>query len=363
MKTTCTITFHASHNYGSMLQAYALQKTLNRLGYSNKIINLRTKKQRDIYPMWRNKPKTFKSLVKKILLFPYKNQVMRKYDLFENFLQNNLELTEEYSDITDLEHSIPQADVYISGSDQIWNTSTDDFTDLYFLPFINDKKKISYAPSFGPKNNIPTKYINHIKNFDILSVREKASADMLTHLLGRSVKTVLDPTLLLNSSSWLELTDTSLSKTGEDYVFIYSPGAGNEFTSFIKTFSRGSSLPLVSSNVFNIRKLYFNNVKYQLDSGPVEFLNLIKNARFVIAESFHAVVFSILFKKPFAAFNGLKDNRMNNILTMLDLKQTAIDENSKINIKSFDNIDFDNAISKLESFKNYSIDFLKEAVG
>ena len=163
------ITFHASHNYGSMLQAYAMQTFLKNNNHNAEIINYRSTAQKRVYP----KPLTISAYtsVRAILGFllrPFRTwMLLKKWNLFENFLSSYLHLTKEYQSLQELESESWDYEAVIAGSDQIWNTNPHDFSTVYFLPFIKNAKKIAYAPSLGPtpsKSNL-TPYKTLINQF------------------------------------------------------------------------------------------------------------------------------------------------------------------------------------------------------
>ena len=150
-KTVGIITFHASHNYGSMLQAYALQQVILSLGFECEIINFRTLKQKTFYkPIW-ERGNIFGKFKRLLLYAPFHNKLLKKHQLFEEFLQTEFRLLKkEYATLQDLEQANLRYDYYISGSDQIWNTHCFDFDWAYFLPFVENGERIAYAPSMGP---------------------------------------------------------------------------------------------------------------------------------------------------------------------------------------------------------------------
>lgn len=144
------ITFHAAHNYGSMLQAYALQQVVTSLGHDCCIINLRTPRQKRYYSPFYLKG-GLRSKIKALAYPAVAVNDWRKHRLFEKFLRSYLILTPaEYSSSEQLRHASLDFDIVISGSDQIWNTCCFDHEPAYFLDFCNDAKRVAYAPSMGP---------------------------------------------------------------------------------------------------------------------------------------------------------------------------------------------------------------------
>lgn len=365
---TATITFHASHNYGSMLQAYALQQVINELGHSNDIINLRTERQKRIYCSPNVKTRTFwKQLRHDILYFPFRKDLEKKYHLFESFLNEELRLTnKEFSSLRELENSELDYDCFIAGGDQIWNTRPRDFDWSYFLPFTN-KKKISYAVSMGPhaeqqvtdKEKIKT----YLSSFSHISVRELGTQNIVSSLVENKVDITLDPALLLSRDEWLSRFD-QVPLIPNDYVLIYVPGTGYRKEVFDIAMSVRRLFHIdIYSTLFAPQMLLYPSLKYYVASGPWEFLNLLANAKLVVAGSFHAVAFSTLFKRPFLAVNGNRDNRIKGFLKKTGLLDRAIDYNSRLNIQS--NIlecDFSIANCYLKDERVKSLDFLKKAI-
>ena len=138
------LTFHASHNYGSMLQAHALQYVVVKLGYTCEIINFRKKEQLKMYAPIHKRGSLLQRLVRTVTLFPYLKGCNEKYRLFEEFMQQYMNLSPDiYHTLEDVEKAGLQYDYYITGSDQIWNPICWDFDWVYFLPFVEKGKKIA----------------------------------------------------------------------------------------------------------------------------------------------------------------------------------------------------------------------------
>lgn len=323
------ITFHASHNYGSMLQAYALQQTIIKIGHSCKIINLRTKEQRKLY-----KPFAFSSgwqAKVKTLVFPFlAYEDLCKHHKFEQFLSKQLLTTKEIITPEALDECALGFDVYVSGSDQIWNTCCPDYVSSYFLDFVCDHKKIAYAPSMGPcpnKTISPELYGfigNALNSYCNISVRETGTANFVEKITGKRPKVCLDPTLLLEEEQWKTLAgDTPI--ISDDYMLFYSPFPTKEQCREMLFLSKKTGMKVILTTPNGIfRLIYKKNIKYYINVGPIEFLNLIRYAKFVISGSFHAVVFSIIFARPFYAIDGMSDNRVSNLLKLTKLENYAV---------------------------------------
>ncbi len=215
------ITFHAAHNYGSSLQAYALSNIISQLGCSCEIINFRTLRQRDQYAPF-TKRIGWKYLLKNgYFLLHYKAR-KQKYDRFESFLEDYLVKSKrEYTSLQELSDHPPQYDYYVSGSDQIWNTIPVDADDAYFLPFVKEGKRIAYAPSFGQLGMIQREddLQHYIKVFDVLSAREKQGQEILFRMTGREVPVLPDPTMLYSGQEWEKMVPPKII-SGEYLFFI-----------------------------------------------------------------------------------------------------------------------------------------------
>ncbi len=326
------ITFHASHNYGSMLQAWALQTYLENQGLTVEIVNYRSIYQKKIYykPFELGNKYSMASSLKRLLFYPSSiKQLYKKWHLFEDFMHTNFHVSDELNTIDQLQFSTWHYDLLICGSDQIWNTNAPDATEAYYGNFINKRtRKISYAASFGQypdKVDISSVHKN-LKNFDAISVREEKSKDLLIKYgIADDVKVVCDPTLLLDAHHYDSLIDDE-PIIKESYIFFYTPvGLPLEYFSIAEHLAEQTGLPVITERAYYPKDLKpFKHIKNHIATGPREFLNLVKNATYVIGGSFHLQVFSILFQKDFYCINGDKDSRTNGLLSKVGLQNRII---------------------------------------
>lgn len=363
MKKIGIITFHAAHNYGSVLQAYALQKILTKMGLMCEIIDFRTERQKDQYrPL--TKRKGCKYFLKNCyFLLNYRNR-KDKYNKFETFIADRLcKSKREYSSLNELYSEEDQYDYYISGSDQIWNTAPNDANMAYFLPFVKSGKKIAYAPSFGQIGDIKNKneIANYLSKYDYISVREEYGQNLINKLIGRCADIVLDPTLLMDKDDWERLVDSKPLIDG-DYIFFYTLFASSDIIKTVKKISKDLKLPVVISNISNQYEI-FNSFIKKTNCGPEDFLNLIKNAKLVCATSFHGTVFSVLLHKPFIALNGMNDNRISTLLRMMRLTDMGISiPCNNINYNNIFNVDYNMVDDILYQERMKSLNYLKKAL-
>lgn len=355
------ITFHAAHNYGSCLQAYAIKRTYENLGAECEIINFRTPAQKDQYtPL--TKRKGIKYILKNAFFLLTYSARKRKYLNFENFISEYLLSGQrEYNSLDELMTEPPLYDLYVCGSDQIWNTAPNDASMAYFLPFASGRK-VSYAPSFGQLGEIEHKeeITNYLKSFDLLSVREERGKELVKEMTGLDVEILVDPTMLLDKSEWDSLV--SDRKIKEDYIFFYSLFSTKEMIKEVRAIASALHLKVVVSNVSNQNDIFAGFTK-QTDAGPREFLSLIKHAKLIITSSFHGSVFSIIYEKPFLAYGGMGDKRISTLLEKTGLEECAIRSGEGIyKLKNIFSLDYTDASALLKSEKNKSIDYLKRTM-
>lgn len=366
------ITFHASHNYGSNLQAWALQTYLERLGNEVEIINYRSFYQKSCYfrlfdfsgKYWYRfaLPVT----LKRLLLYPSSiKQMINKWYLFEKFIQNNLHLSPEYNTIKQLMDAKFGYDIAIAGSDQIWIT-TKEAGNMFFLNFMDKNiKKISYAPSMGPNpEKISVDYLKqNLIDFEAISVREKkAQIFLLDNHITDKCEVVCDPTLLLTENDYLQLIDAK-PLISEPYIFFYSPSCiSYKHFEIANKLGETLGLKVISSEGYYPKDIHkYKSIQNYIEVGPKEFLNLVKNATYTIGASFHLLVFSVLFRKQFYSINGDKDSRLANLLEILKLQRRAVSlDDANFDMQPI--INFDQVYGRLSKYRQSSINFLSNVI-
>lgn len=362
-----TVTFHASHNYGAVLQAYALQQFLLSLGYDDKIINLKTETLKETSRVL-TKRKGLKFLLKNLytLIFIYKDRTA-KYNKFLEFIDQNLIMTAEVGDDNDFVKEAEKFDCVIAGSDQIWNVGVYGLNDRYFLKGV-PCRKVAYAVSTG-KNMTADMFSEEqkalINQFDKISVRDSATAEMIKTVSGREVPVVLDPTLLFGKDFYENKFSDSLKERiiKDRYIYLYTLDNNKDLIDVAKRLSKKTGLKIYISHISGTH--YCFGLNKALASGPKEFLNHIKFADYVITSSYHGTLFSIIFGKQFWSYNALKDNRRKEVLSFLSLTDRDI---------TIDGCDakFDETIAEdryvkvrdtIEKLKEKSKEYLVEALG
>lgn len=321
----CTITCQNADNHGARLQAYALAIYLKRLGHEVEIIDYRPPYMTFTTRKWYWPGISLKDWVK--LFWQYNQRVVsiRRHKAFERFSIKYLPLTKEiYGNIDLLRNNPPQADVYIVGSDQVWNTTFQNGKDeAYYLDFgSNQTKRISYAASFatkklasGTENFVREK----LRRLDAISVREESGISILKSL-GYDGQVVIDPTLLLSCVEWDKLLD--IPKITGRYILVYDFMRSKRVKRIAQRLAK-----LYQCNIYSIgaRHLSYAN-KCFVEEGPEYFVGLIKNAVCVVSNSFHGTIFSMIYQKNFFVIlreDGLND-RMSDWLVQCGLLDRMI---------------------------------------
>lgn len=373
MKRIGIITFHASHNCGSIMQSFALQTVIkNNWNCNVEIINFSSQGQREAYST-KIKVKNIKQLIKKIILFPIRKQINYIFNSYEEYIKNNLILSEKkYLKTDDLNDIEKKYDLFICGSDQIWNIMCPDYEDAYFLPSVTKKDKISYAASFGAMriekySNNPSRYKDMLDTFTALSTREFNGKKWLEELTGREVKLVLDPTLLLNKESYSSIEDNSEEIEG-DYIFYYSPKYDKHADKIVKNVSKKYNLPVIMWNAkeWVLRGMFFKGFKTPYNQNPGIYLNLIKNAKIVFTTSFHGAIFSTQYRKKFWVIKvgGMKaeDDRVYTLLKQLGLLDRFLNPDEVDYENIFSDVNYDVYNKNIKKLREKSMEFLNKYV-
>jgi hypothetical protein len=285
----------------------------------------------------------------------YKQFIKKYYHLSEN----------SYRTIEELKKSYPKYNCYITGSDQVWNTTiTNGLQDAYTLNFGNEKIiKISYAASVGKSDISSEEWINlknKIEFLNAISVREESAKEQLQKVLDKKIEITLDPTLLLKKKDWDEFSGERIVK--EKYILVYAMENNPEVVKIVNYLSENTNLKVVH---FDKKSKYNNPLRSFYVSGPKEFVNLIKNAELVVTNSFHGTVFSVIFEKKFYTIpHTTKGSRMIDLLNKLKLTDRIfynIDEFKKINKEDLlKKLDYKITNEILETERNKSILYLEK---
>ncbi|MGM0874216.1 MAG: polysaccharide pyruvyl transferase family protein [Bacillota bacterium] len=363
----CTITCHDVYNHGASLQAYGLMKYLMNCGYEVEIIDYKPTYLSNHYNLLSfNNPKWEKNIVTKTiyltLKIPVRIPALKRKKAFDKFTCKYLKITNtRYTSNEELKKNLPDADAYICGSDQIWNSLHSNGKDpAFYLDFVPEEKiKASYAASFATET-ISEEYKSMVKErverLDGVGVREKSGVEILKRLDIDKAINVVDPVFLLDKEDWNNLC---VREFNEKYILIYDFDNSQLIEKVATEISKEKGYKIYTINPGKFKYA----VKHFEFDGPEIFVSLIKNAQFVISNSFHAAVFSILYEKDFAIVNRTEaiNTRMRDLLDDLRLNDRLINENYKLDTL-MRNIDYSEPKEILKQKILYSRNYLKEVL-
>jgi polysaccharide pyruvyl transferase WcaK-like protein len=357
------ITIHFGTNHGSALQSYALTHILNKKGYNAKIIDYIPER----YNAWKSvkerKANDHPIIVVFVyyLLTSYKRIRIRK--IFEKFLEKNVPLTRRYRLPDELKSDPPDADVYITGSDQVWNydyNSKNDYT--YFLDFVPiGKKKISYAASFGKdtltKEEI-SEYSPMLNQFNAISVRESSGLDILKTIKCNGINT-LDPTLLIDKNEWVEKVGAT-NNEGR-YLLIYvMDGLYEKLLDYGYEIAKSLGLKIYVISFSKIKDKRID--KNFIHCNPFDYVRMMNEADYIVTNSFHGTAFSINLNKQFISVAKSKYNtRITCLLELFGLNDRFVVDDFNLN-NALLSIDYNVLSPRLTELRRESLDFLMTAI-
>ena len=363
------ITIHFGVNYGSALQAYALSKYLKNNNNEVTLINYIPERYN-----FHNRNKKIiqnngfiKGLIKLICSFPSRLIYDR---IFNNFLKKNTPLSKKITDEESLKKLFGDYDVLITGSDQIWNSDYNDgFNSVYFLSFANyNSVKIAYAASCG-KTAFSNEEIYQMKELiskmDGVSVRESSMITLLADVGITNTVHVLDPVMLVGKEEWEFLIKSTNRIIDEPYLVMYLLDEDtNETVDFACKLAHKMNLKTVFISFGHLWSGDKRVDYYLIRNNPVDFVNLIYNANFVVTNSFHGMAFSITLNKQFIAFKRKAYNsRLDSLAKLFDIQKNLINssEINDININTLQSINYEKVNEILDEMQQKSKDFLKKA--
>ncbi len=352
------LTFHCAHNYGAVLQTYATQRLLSDLGYEVEVIDYRPDYLVRPYRRFdlsrfkgRTLIATLRHIVSEFLLVPVR---LARYSAFDSFISKKLLLSEKFSP----ESFMYRYDAILIGSDQVWNRKMTggSFDGMYFADFALSEKYVADAVSMESENISPedTAYLKeHLSRFAAVSVRESHLASLLKERCGVSVEHIQDPVVQVCPSVWKELARTSVAE--RPYVLVYRLRDHEAIDPFVKKVASRLGADVVEVTPFPDGRKLFRARQSESVEG---FLGLIAGASYVVTTSFHALVFSVIFSRPFTCFRFGRgqDTRQESFLKDLGLEERML---------SFDadfpeelTCDFSQAEARLDALRKQSSDFI-----
>lgn len=367
-------------NPGAVWLAYALQQTVNNMGYENKIIDYASGGGQEVKLSEIQKiVKAIEKVKNRILKLQVVNskfiyiQLRQRHEKYQKFREQYLERTERFTDQDN--KLLYDFDAYIVGSDVVWKPSILLSKDekVYFLSFLNentDKIKIAFAASVGTAdNNILKKYRvlykEKVENFDYVSVREKQTADFLNSIMTKKAITLMDPVFLLDKKEYINLIGTK--KVKEKYIYFYMLELNEMAVEYAIYLSEKTGYKILYDlHTLDNMRLVKKLKKYGypcVNDGPLEFLEKIQYSEYVVTNSFHGTAFSIIMQKEFYTFSCYNEGinvslRMENLLKELNLyNRYNVIQNRKL-----EKINYDQINEKIGMKRKESIKFLQNAM-
>lgn len=380
MKNVIGLISVKNHNYGSILQAYALQQILKNKGIVTEIVDY--KKNNGLkqllrvfnFPLLKSKLKTiWKEIYCK--RNPVVGEILgKREESFQKFIKENLIFSRKCSGRRELVCLAQEYPAFILGSDQVWNPMNLG-SDYYTLSFVPDEKlKVTYAPSFGVAS-IP-KYqkrrtIKYLKRIDEISVRETSGADIVKKLIGKSVPVVIDPTLLHTAEEWNVYIENERI-IDEPYIFAYFVGNTDEHRRDTQRLADKTGYKIIGIPFVDeiVRADFIYAEEANAYVGPSEFVNLIRHADYICTDSFHAVAFSIQYHKKFFVYDRYKafdkasmNSRLASLLNRLEMEDRMVTKRGSVCEWYLDEINYMNVEKKLKVFREDSERYLNKVIG
>lgn len=364
------ITWFTYENYGTKLQALALQEYLKKQGYSVELLNFQPPTVERI-----NKTSIKQKIINKKKAFDnqraqkkYAEQLQKRSIAFKKIIEENCKLTQPITNEQEYIEIANGFDLLICGSDQIWNPNW--FHPYYFAGFEEIKvPKIAYAPSIGVKKIGEKEKIRIqkcIKDFSTIAMREKSGQVEIQKLTDLNVREVLDPTLLMNANEWEKILKIKSINENKPYVCCYFLGDNKKHWNAVLDYAKQKNMKV--KIIPQQGSAYFKNGEVKASAGVDDFVKLIKNAKIIFTDSFHATVFSTIFHKDFYVFERFQEiesasqnSRIYDFLKLVDLKERLIKFNTNI-IRIQTPINYSKTENILKNKINESKIYLKEAI-
>lgn len=372
MRKIGLFSFHKDPNYGTMYQAYALAKAIQKLGHNAEYIRYEAIPYRS--PIKAAIMNLVKSISENLGLrhgpkseysFLRSKEFRKLKNGYKRFHHTYIPVSKSIYYKDTIQQVENKYDCFIIGSDQTWSSycNTNPNTP-FFLSFIqNNKKKCSYAPSIGSTHNTEEYKLrlkSELSSFDRLSCRENQNAQMLSKLIGKKVEYVLDPTLLLSPDEW-QVLEEPVSMPAS-YVLCYILGTKACISDYAEKLGEQKGLPVY---YMVTRPEYIRRTNALKDICPEQFLWLLHHATYIVTDSFHGSMFGINFKKDFFSFakrettdiTGVDNDRILDFLRYFNIEDRFInDGESRIPTK----MDYSVIEARLSSMRSSSYEYLKE---
>ena len=359
------LTMHRVVNYGSALQAYATQHIVESMGYDSEIIdyeypNVFQYERGEMPPRY-----GWKSRLAKAFGLSAR---WRKANKFETFRKEHLIMSGYYASPDGIKAAPPRYDIYMTGSDQVWNPRFTHGDTTFLLDFVTGKPKTAYAASFAASSldkHYSEIYSCLLEQYSSISVREEGGRKIIKDLLGKDVPIVADPTLLLSQKEWGELIGGNVEVGG--YILVYMLDYAFDPTAVIydviMRLAKETSLKVVSLGKLDSNKI--PDCEIIDDAGPTEFIRLFMGASCIVTSSFHGTAFAVNFGKPLFSVVGdvaSCDDRQSSFLKLLGLDNCIIKPGSNIDKVNMNSGETKGSADKLCLLRHKSLAYLETAL-
>lgn len=355
------LTFHRALNYGAVLQCYALQETLSKMGHDVEIIDYRPdyiEEYRKPLNWNRLKKEPLVDKLKRLLLLPlYWFNIKRASKAFDSFVGEHLVLFGVKQNINTI---CSRYNAIVFGSDQIWSpVICKGFDPVYWGQFQKGNARfIAYAPSYGGGFEMLGKthqtLSEYLKVFDSLSTREEFARQALSSYTDKQIEVVLDPTLFATSEIFERI---AIRPKEKDYVLLFTVEEVPDSYSFAERIAKENNCQVIK--VIAIPNIREKEKGVRSAATPGEFCGYFKYARFVVAVSFHGTAFSIIFNKNFYTLHSKKEGRALNLLKKIGLENRLVNPND---VSAIMPVDYTEANRKLELLRKDSSLFIEKAL-
>ena len=325
------MTFLHNGNYGSSLQAYALQRVIRDMGHDCEHIDYQPGIPEKTLNLIRcgNSPRLLLDGRKKRKVRGDQAGMQGKYEAIRSFYGRRMHLSPVCRSRGDLRKISGRYDLLLAGSDQIWNPFlTGGVAGAYYCSFVKERnRKFAYAPSFGTDKISPRhkkKMESYIKELSAISVREKDSIQYMKEHIGREAVQLIDPVFLVSAAEWKKEA-VKIDGIPEKYILLYIMQRDETVYSYAKKLKEQFHLPIIEISRYGYQPSFVDISLINI--GPQEFLGLFLHATYVVSNSYHGLIFSIVFDKKLCLVPSKRfRSRINNLLALLDRKEHTLDE-------------------------------------
>lgn len=392
MKIGIVSLYYKSLNYGANLQAYALCQYFRKKGICAEQIKIDNSVPIRVIPILKEVGiKVFiERVILKIINFPtdihykYARKIHKKEveeviatrkEAFYEFHHQIIPNSKDVYKVENAEKLLDEYDIFIAGSDQLWNLGWYiKKINLYYLDFVPQSKvKLSYAASNTMKSINKEQEMaikRSLSDYKAVSVREQSTVNMFGKFLDKKPVLVVDPTLLLDENDWNVVCDERIVEG--NYIFCYFLGTNRKIRNLIKRFAEKKNLKTVEISYASGKFEILNGIQADIilnDVSPQKFLSLIKYSDYICTDSFHAIVFSFIYKKQFFVFSRNKkqsmSTRIKNITKLFDMEERFCEKNDMQTIdymEGLKEINYSRNFPELDRLRKVSYQYLEKNV-